>query len=413
MRPFIQLLCGIVWSGIANSPQAADVPWPQWRGPQRNGTVATAAWPDTVNEQRLVLQWRVPLAPGYSGPIVASDRVFVLETVDRSSERALALDREDGHELWQTSWPGSISVPFFAKANGDWIRSTPAFDGERLYVAGMEDVLVCLDSRKGVERWRKDFVQELTSERESFGFVCSPLIDEGFVYTQCGAGLIKLAAATGEVVWRTLDDGGGMLGGAFSSPLIATIAGQRQLVVQTRTRLAGVDLETGLVLWSVDVEAFRGMNILTPTVIGDRVFTSAYGGGSVMVAVSREGSQFSVEQVWKSTTQGYMSSPVVVDGYIYLHLRNQRFTCLDPQTGDSLWTTQPFGKYWSLVTHGERILALDEKSQLLLIRANPREFELLDRRDFGGETTWAHLAVAGDQVFVRALDELRVYRWSE
>ncbi len=51
-----------------------------------------------------------------------------------------------------------MTVPFFARENGDWIRSTPALDGDRLYVAGMKDVLVCINIRDGREIWRKDFV---------------------------------------------------------------------------------------------------------------------------------------------------------------------------------------------------------------------------------------------------------------
>ena len=125
-------------------------------------------------------------------------------------------------------------MPFFAKANGDWIRSTPAVAGERLFVAGMRDVLVCLDTRDGKQLWRKDFVKQLGTPLPNFGFVCSPLVDGMAVYVQAGASLIKLDKTTGEILWRSLKDEGGMGGSAFSSPIITTLAGERQLVVQTR-----------------------------------------------------------------------------------------------------------------------------------------------------------------------------------
>ena len=67
-----------------------------------------------------------------------------------------------------------------------------------------------------------------------------------------------------------------MSGGAFSSPIVATLEGQKQLVVQTRQELAGVDMASGKVLWKQAVPAFRGMNILTPTVVDNKVFTSSY-----------------------------------------------------------------------------------------------------------------------------------------
>ena len=65
---------------------------------------------------------------------------------------------------------------------------------------------------------------------------------------------------------------------AFSSPMIATLAGRRQLIVQTRNELMGVEIEDGEILWRQKIEAFRGMNIITPTIDGDSIFVSSYGG---------------------------------------------------------------------------------------------------------------------------------------
>ncbi|MEZ6136887.1 MAG: hypothetical protein R3C53_18485 [Pirellulaceae bacterium] len=44
------------------------------------------------------------------------------------------MDRTSGTELWKQRWEGAMSVPFFAKSNGDWIRSTPATDGKHVVV---------------------------------------------------------------------------------------------------------------------------------------------------------------------------------------------------------------------------------------------------------------------------------------
>ena len=149
-------------------------------------------------------------------------------------------------------------------------------------------------------------------------------MDGEHVYVQAGGSFVKLNKRNGETVWRSLEDSGGMNGSAFSSPFKATIAGQTQLLVQTRERLAGVD------------EA----------------------------------------------------------------------------TGQERWVTTPFGKYWSLVAQGQKILALDERGDLLLINANPEKFELLGQRHVSDSPTWAHLAVCGDEVFVRDLKGLTVYRWA-
>jgi outer membrane protein assembly factor BamB len=391
---------------------AGDVEtWPQWRGPTRDCQLAPRTWPENLSNDSLKQMFRVPLGDSYSGPIVIADRVFVTETVGKS-EFVRALDRSTGNEIWKVQWPGAMTVPFFAAANGSWIRSTPAYADGRLFVASMEDVMVGLDAVDGRQIWRKDFRKEFGTGNQSFGFACSPLVDQGDVYVQTGGGLVKLSGETGDVVWRSLAEGGGMMAGAFSSPVIAEIAEVRQLVVQSRSKLSGVSLDSGQELWSVAVPAFRGMNILTPTVIGDQIFTSSYGGGSFMFQVSLNGDEFKVSELWKGKNEAYMSSPVVVDRNIYVHLRNQRVVCLDPGTGKALWTTKPFGKYWSMVANGSNVLALDERGDLLLLDLNTKEFVERDARHLSDASTWAHLAVAGDQIFVRELNGLLAFEWT-
>ncbi len=394
-------------------PASAQSDWPQWRGPTRDGHFTGPAWPEKLDTNHLHRIWRVELGPSYSGPIVGGDRVFTTESKDKKFEVVTALDRKTGKELWRARWEGSMSVPFFAKSNGDWIRATPALDQERLYVAGMRDVLVCLDAGDGREVWRKDFVKDLGAPLPDFGFVSSPLVDGDNVYVQAGASLANLNKHTGELIWRTLKDQGGMSGSVFSSPVFATLGGTRQLVVQTREKLAGVHPADGKILWEQPVEAFRGMNILTPVVHGDLLFTSTYGGKTIGFNVGQAHGKFAITESWRHKAQGYMSTPVVIDGVAYNHLKSQRVMAIEVATGRELWTTdKTFGKYWSLVAQGDRILALDQSGQLFLLHANKVKFQQLDQRRLTDAETWAHLAVADDQLFVRELNGMTAYRWS-
>lgn len=400
----------------SGSSVASGDDWPQWRGPNRDCQIAEQSWPASLDESTLSQSWRIPLGPSYSGPIIVGDRVFVTETRDKSDEVVRALNRRTGQELWKVQWPGSHQVPFFANSNGSWIRSTPACDGKFLYVLGIRDVLVCLDVETGSEAWRVNFVEQLRSSQPSFGAVCSPLIDGEFLYMQAGASVVKLRKEDGSVVWRSQPESGGLFGegmGAspFSSPVIATLDGQRQIVVQSRQALEGFDLETGSKLWSVDIPAFRGMNILTPLIKDNTVLTSSYGGGTFLFDVKKSAGTFSLNERWQTKQQGYMSSPALIDDHVYLHLRNQRFTCLDRETGETSWTTTPFGKYWSMVVNGDRLLTLDERGELRLIEASPDEFKELSVRKVSESSTWAHLAVSQDQVFVREIDGITAWNW--
>lgn len=388
--------------------------WNQWRGPTRDGQVSGALWPSRLDETSLKRRWRVPLGPSYSGPVMNSDRVFTTETVDKKRERVTALRRSDGSVLWTRDWEGAMSVPFFARSNGDWIRATPALDGETLYVAGMRDVLVALNTTDGSERWRLDFVKRFASDLPTFGFVSSPLVDGDSLYVQAGGGVARLRKSDGQVMWHGVKDGGGMMGSAFGSPVILTLAGRRQLVVQSRTRLLGVGLEDGSELWSLPVESFRGMNILTPTFAGkDRLFTATYGGKTLGIDIRSVDGRLSAVPAWDYKAQGYMTSPIVHQGHAYLQLRSQRAMCIDLATGREKWTTgEGFGKYWSMVAQGDRILALDERGELIMFRATPEKFDVMSRRKISDSETWAHLAVDGGSVYVRELDGITAWDWT-
>jgi outer membrane protein assembly factor BamB len=192
----------VLWTSLV-TPVIADPStgnWPQWRGPTRDAKVeGSPSWPRSLST--IKERWRVELGPSYSGPVVWGDRVFVTETANEEREIVRALDRKKGKELWSASWSGAISVPFFAKSNGDWIRSTPACDGESLFVGGMRDVLVSLDVATGAERWRFDFPGRLGAPVPAFGFVSSPLVAGEFVYVQAGGAFVKLNKKTGELIW--------------------------------------------------------------------------------------------------------------------------------------------------------------------------------------------------------------------
>lgn len=399
-------------NSLAEAPDSQP-DWTQWRGPDRSGVVDSVNWPMSIGESALVESWRMPLGKSYSGPVLDGQYVFVTETVNDTTEAVMAIDRQSGNEVWRHQWDGGLKVPFFAAANGSWIRATPALSDNRLIVAGMKDMLLCLDAASGKPLWEVNMPKQLGTSPPAFGFASSPMVDGEFVYVQAGGGFIKLSAEDGKIVWQALKDGGGMSGSAFASPIIATLQGVRQLVVQTRTRLVGVDLESGTELWSEEIPAFRGMNILTPTVIGDAVFTSSYGGGSFMFDIEPSGDKFAANERWANKREAYMSSPVVIDGNIYLHMRNQRFACIDAASGEEKWATRPFGKYWSMIAADNRIVALDERGDLRLIQANPEQFELVEERHISDSPTWAHLAISGDSVYVRQLDAIVAYRWQK
>ena len=396
----------------AQQNQVDSMNWPQWRGPNRDGFLPKdAPWPAKISEGSLTQSWRVELGKGYPGPIVSDQLVFTIESME-NQESVKAFDRKSGKLAWSIEWDGKMKVPFFAAKNGSWVRSTPAFDGENLFVCGMRDVLHSIHAKTGKINWKVDFVERYDTPLPAFGMVCSPLIEGDHLYIQAGSGFVKLDKKTGKSIWRTLTDKGGMFGSAFSSPVIKEINGVKQLVVQTRTDLAGVDPQSGKKLWSKPIKAFRGMNILTPTILDNQIFTSSYGGKSLMLDIQKTGDKQSVQLAWENKQEGYMSGPIMIDGFCYIHLKKQRITCLDMKNGETKWiSSESFGKYMSMVSNGKEILALDESGILYLIKPSPEKFIILEKRTISESPTWAHLALSGNQLFVRELEALACYSW--
>ena len=385
--------------------------WNQWRGPERDGSVPGTDWPSSL--EGLAPLWTVELGKGYPGALVTDEMVFVVETTDKKNVAVRALRRSDGTEAWTTRWGATGDVPFFAAANGDWVRSTPAWDGRTLYVGDMQERIMALDGSTGEIRWTLDFPERFGTKVPDFGFASSPLVDEDALYVQAANSIVKVDRATGKTIWQSLAGSDKIqASGAFSSPVIQTLAGVRQLVVLTRNTLHGISLDDGLELWSQGVPNFRGMNILTPVFHGDRIFTSTYKNGSFLFEISLDDGTWSVSEKWKQPGSGYMSSPVVIGDFVYLHLGNGRVSCINLNSGEEQWRSESFGKYWSMVWQDDKILALDEGGELVLLSANPERFELLDRKEVTSKEAWGYLAIRGDRVYVRDLESIRAYDWS-
>ena len=400
-------------ASLPNDPLPNGDVWPQWRGPERDGQASGPAWPASLAPEHLKVRWSADCpGPSYSGPIVTERAVFTTATRDESHEVVLAYDRKTGRELWGTEWEGAMEVTDIGKPNGSWIRATPAYANGKLYVAGMRDVVVCLDAQSGEILWTADLMERAGSPIPAFGQVSSPLVDGDRVFVQAGAALVALDAESGATLWTSLKDAGGMMS-ALACPMIAEIGGQRQLVVQARERLAGLTLDGGEELWSVRTEADYECSILTPTILGDTILIGPYGKKSELIGVIRnDDGSFEAETAWLSRAQGYMSTPVVVDGHAYLFQKSNRFACIDLTDGEVPWISPPTGeKYSSLVARGNRILALGDSGTLRLIEATPAEYKVLDEVEVSDSWTWAHLAVAGQDIAIRDESRLVVYDW--
>jgi len=412
------LLVGMLVYGSSSLPAAGDAgTWPQWRGPKRDGSVDAGSWPASLQRPTLKERWRIQLPPSYSGPVVSTDKVFATYTRDEKYEGIRAFDRKSGKQVWEAEWEGGMQVAALGASMGSWIRATPSYDGEGLFVAGMQDVLVCLDPNTGAERWRADFHKRYETPLPELGFVCSPLVVEDGIYVQTADSLVKVDKKTGKSVWRSLErhekgSQEGMGQGSYSSPDFALIDGRPQLLVANIDAIAGVDPSTGKILWKRVLDSYDQGCIVAPSAYRNGVFTSTRASRTGYYPLTRRNEQFEITDGWKNKLTVYMSSPLVVGDFAYAHLKNGRFACVDLRNGKINWiSNRTFGKYCSMVYCEDRILALNNDGELFLVHADPDRFVLADSRTVSTVETWGHLAIAGKDIYIRERNAIVAYRW--
>jgi outer membrane protein assembly factor BamB len=394
--------------------QAGD--WPQWRGPKRDGHPSESISLTSLSKDLKPL-WRMPVGSGFSAPIVVEDAVIYADQQD-GKEILHRVDAASAKQTWQSE---------VAEAAGDeWgsgPRSTPFVDGDRVYYQSMSGEFRCVNLADGKTRWGfafKDYginfntkAGEGTAARR--GNNGSGVIEGDNVYIPVGAkgaSVVCRNKLTGKEVWKTLDDEA-----AYSSFVVATLAGKKQLIAFTAEALTGLDLQTGAQLWRVPFRTGAKRHACTPVINGDTVTVTSQSIGLVCTKITREGDGFAATQLWVNKPLNInLATPVLVDGHFYVYgpVRTKDYVCVDAQSGATKWTQGGFGigkdqtDYASTIAVGKNLLILTYDGQLVLIAANPGKYTELGRVQVCGKT-WSYPALANGKLYVRDGRELQCF----
>ncbi len=145
--------------------------------------------------------------------------------------------------------------------------------------------------------WQHDLPKEFNAELPRWGLAGSPLIEGDLAIVQPGGKKGTVAAfhrVTGEKVWSALEESTG-----YCSPIAVTIAGQRQLVAFTGSRLVGLQPNDGQELWAYPWQTQLDANIGMPIVAGDFIFiSSGYNAGCALLKIATDGGKFRAEETF-------------------------------------------------------------------------------------------------------------------
>ncbi len=391
-------------------PPAAD--WSQFLGPERDGRAdgggIARKWPD----DGLPVLWSVEVQPGFGGPSVAGDEVFVLERVDNEQDVLRCLSLDTGEELWSAGY----DAPGRTGYNGS--RTVPTVTDTHVYTAGPFGHVACWDREKQALAWRKDLIA-LGGRAPSWGYSSSPLLlGETVVFTAQATdfGLIAYHAVTGEELWRTEAVGREN----FTSPAAHSFGGRTLILYLAGPGLFGFDPATGETVTRYTGYKARGA-IPAPTRVGeDYLFlTAGYNSGSQLVEVEvGEDGAFSFREVFAIQRDGaQIHQALLVGEHLYANFNrneNQRrpagLVCIGLD-GTLCWNTgrDPDVSRGNVICIDGLLLMLGgDDGVLRLVEPNPEGYtELAQMQVFDGlkrrdNQIWAPMAFSDGRLLLRS-----------
>lgn len=384
--------------------------WPQWRGPQRDGRAAGAlaatAWP-----RMLAREWRVAAGAGHASPVVAGDRVFLFAR-EGEDEVVAAYEVATGKRLWRQAEAVPYTMNPAAMGHGKGPKATPLVAGGRLFAFGISGTLRALDAATGAPLWRRQF-PEHGRQGPDFGAAQSPLLADGKLILHVGGAgdgaLVALDPKSGRTLWRWTGDGPG-----YASPVTAAIAGVPQVVTLTQSKLVGVALADGALLWSLPFTTEYEQNAVTPLVAGDLVVVSGINQPLRALRVSRGAAGWQVATAWENAELPlYMSSPVARGGRVFgfTHKQRGRFFAADLASGHLLWASEGRqAEHASLLLAGDVLLLSTSGGELSVVPAGGAAFAPVASYEIAGSALWSHPALGAGRLFVKDADSLSSFR---
>lgn len=397
----------------------ASESWPEFRGPTSDGRSEAEVplrWSETEN-----VRWKTPIHDqGWSTPVVHGTQVWLTTaTPDGKEMFALCVDRDTGdvildRKLFEIEKPRPLgnSVNCYASPS-------PAIDRDRVFLSFGSYGTSCLDTRNFEELWRR---RDLPCNHFR-GPASSPIRFGNLLILHMDGTdhhyVVALDKRSGRTVWRTPrstdygdlgPDGKPKARGdfrkAFSTPLVIDAPGGVQMVSASAKAAYGYDPRTGKELWTI---RYQQHSTASRPVYdkGVAYINTGYGKPQLWaVRVDGRGDVTDSHVKWR-LKKGVpnRSSPVLVDGLLYMVTDKGVASCLDTTTGEFVWQRRVGGNFSaSLLATSGRVYLFSQEGVTTVIELG-RSFKQLARNELD-DGFMASPAVAGKAFFLRTRSHL-------
>jgi len=351
---------------IATPTERISHDWPVFLGPHGTGVSDETDLLDEWPEAGPALLWQKRIGKGYSSPSILGNRLVVHHR-QRDRDLIECLKADDGTPIWTYEYDTDFADPY-GYNNGP--RCSPVLTKTRCYTFGAQGRLVCLDLETGVLVWEHETAKEWKVPEHFFGAGCTPILEGDLLIVLVGgqpdSGVVAFNSDTGKTVWesvgqQTWDGAETDVPGkpfhwtdremvvSYSSPIVATIHGEKHLLCLVRQGLVSLDPTNGSVRFKYWFRAkvHESVNAARPVVIDDLVFLSAaYETGAALLKVHPDGQNYDVVWRKKRGMSTHWSTPIHHDGCLYgfsgRHEGEAMLQCVDLQTGDLIWETNGY-----------------------------------------------------------------------
>lgn len=414
----ILVLVAVVLGG---HPLRAD-DWPQWRGPQRDGVWRETGIIEKFDRTTLKPIWTAPVGPGFSGPTVAGDRVFLMDRATRpvEQERVLCFARATGRPLWNHAYACRYHDVDYALGP----RAAVTIADGRAFAFGTMGDACCLDVGDGHVIWARNLLADYHANVPGWGMSGAPLVARDVVVFQIGAEpdacLVALDVRSGRERWHALDGGA-----SYSAPRLARLSDRDVVLTWTARWFAALDVATGAAVWKIPYQPSRWVhNVADPALdeTGQHALLTSFYDGTLYFRIAGAGAP---ELLWRRTgvserrteaLHALNATPFIRTGHAYGTDSFGELRGVELTQGERVWenTTLLRKARWAtahLVQNGDRTWITDETGDIIVARLTPRGAEELSRAKFieadtslvGRDelVTWAHPAYAHRCLFAR------------
>lgn len=368
--------------------------FPRFLGSKMNNRVSGELLPQDWYQSTPKELWRKQIGEGWSAFSVAGGFAYTMEQRGEK-ETTICYELTTGEVVWVHG----EDVRFEESMGDDGPRSTPTVVDGKVISYGATGILNCLDARTGKVLWGKDALAEVGQEVPTWAKSCSPLIVDGKVIVTLGKQAEKNLAAfelsSGKLLWRSGD-----YSSSYASPVVATLAGKRQIVAIQQKSVDGYEIESGEILWSFPIGNPQG-NCASPMIVGDTVITSSgYGYGTHRIEVKRTSEKFEATEMWHSRKlKAKFANLIIKDGNLF-GLNEGRLVCLDLEKGTLKWRGTNFG-HGQLLGVGNHLFVQSERGGISIVEMTPDDEKIVKSFDALEHRTWNNPVLAGRILLVR------------